>query len=71
MFELLWKSWTWESCTLVTEFNAKQESALAFIVYNKVHIFTIIASDVSGVTVIQWAFLNLCTRLWLTHTELW
>ena len=59
------------------ELNAKQVCALPFIVYSKVCIVTIIAFDVSGVTIfinikflIQQAFLNLYTRLWLTHTEL-
>ena len=77
-FELLWESWTWDNCTPVRELNAKQASMLAFIVYDKVCIVTRIASDVSGVTIlininplIQWAFLNLYTRLWLTHKELW
>ena len=59
------------------ELNAKQECTLVFIVSNNAYIVTIIASDVSGVTIlinihilIQQAFLNLCKRLWLTHTEL-
>ena len=59
------------------ELNAKQVCTLAFIVYNKVGIVTIIASYVSGVTIlininlwIQKAFLNLYVGLWLTHTEL-
>ena len=57
--------------------NAKQGCVLAFIVYDKVCIVTIIASDVSGVTIIininpliQQTFLNLYTTLRLTYTEL-
>ena len=36
----------------VRELNTKQASMLAFIVYNKVCIVTIMASNVSGVTIV-------------------
>ena len=36
----------------MTEWNTKQVVALAFIVYDKVCIVTIIACDVSGVTIL-------------------
>ena len=59
------------------ELNAKQACMPAFIVSNKACIVTIIASDINGVIIlidislfIQRAFLNLYTRLWLTHTKL-
>ena len=47
--------------------NTKKACVLVFMVYDKVHIVTVIASDVSGVTilidiVIQ-TFLDLYTRL--------
>ena len=57
--------------------QSKDACLLAFIVSSKACIVTIIASDVSGVTIIinitllvEQAFLNLCSRLWLTHIEL-
>ena len=59
------------------ELNAKEVCMLPFIVSNKVHIVTINASDISSVVIfidinllIQQTFLNLYTRLQLTHTEL-
>ena len=59
------------------ELNAKQVCTLAFIASDKVHIVTIITSDISGDIILidinlltQWVFLNLYMRLWFTHTEL-
>ena len=60
------------------ELNVKQACMAAFVVFDKVHIVTIITSDISGVIIlmditllIQQAFPNLDTRLQLMHTELW
>ena len=57
--------------------NAKQACTLAFIAHNKIHIVTVITFDASSVTIlinidllIQQAFTNLYTGLWLTLTEL-
>ena len=59
------------------ELNVMQVCVVTFIVYGKVSIVTIITSDVSDVTIlininllIQRTFLNLYTRLWLTHRKL-
>ena len=56
-----------EGWKLVRELIAEQACVLAFTVYDKVHIVTIITSDVSGVTM---GIPNLYTRLWLTLIEL-
>ena len=57
--------------------ESKAACMLDLIVSDKVPVVSIIASDISGVIapinfnlLIQWAFLNLYTRLWFTHTDL-